>query len=79
MIQKWYQSPVVLYTIIVQVAGVLSMLGFWEWIGVSSDLGPKIAGAIATLISYIVAARNNPTNPTGWGANTPPAESGGES
>jgi hypothetical protein len=71
MVQKWYNSPVFWYTVIIQIAGILSMIGFWGWIGVSVEQGPKIAGAIATLVSFIIAAFNNPTNPTGWGANEP--------
>jgi hypothetical protein len=69
MVQKWYQSWVVISTTIVSIVGLLSTAGGWDLLGSDNASIEKWVGLAIAIISQIFAALNNPYNKTGYGAN----------
>ena len=64
--QSRWKSPVFWGTVITSVVGILSMVGFWNWVGIEQDLVLRIVGALVTLASQILGSANNPTDPKSW-------------
>lgn len=56
-------------TVIVGLVGLLTTVGFWDWVGVSVDYVENIVGAVLTFGALFFGNYNNSTNPVGIGAN----------
>ena len=63
--EKW-KSPVFWGTIATSIVGVLSLLGFWSWVGVQEDLVLRIIGALVALASQIIGGWNTAENKNSW-------------
>jgi hypothetical protein len=63
---KW-ESPIFWGTIATSIVGILSLVGFWSWVGVEQDLVLKIIGGIVAVASQIVGNWNDADVKNAWG------------
>lgn len=60
--QSRWASPVFRSAVVAGLIGILSALGFWEWVGVSEDYILNVSGAVLAFISLVLGSANNPTS-----------------
>ena len=63
---KW-ESPVFWGTIATSLIGILSMVGFWSWVGVEQDMVLKVVGAVVALASQLLGNWNDADIKNAWG------------
>lgn len=66
MEQSRWRSPVLWGTLVTQIIGLLSAMGFWAWVNVSEDIAIKVTGMCIAIAATFIGVVNDPTNKTGW-------------
>lgn len=67
IVQSKWKSPLFWGTIATSLVGILSLVGFWSWVGVDQDMVLKVIGAVVALASQIVGNWNDADVKNAWG------------
>jgi uncharacterized membrane protein len=64
--QSRWASPVFRGAVVAGIIGILTALGFWEWVGISKDYVVNVSGAVLAFISLVLGSANDPTTKNGF-------------
>jgi uncharacterized membrane protein len=65
MLQSRWKSKLMWATLIAQIIAILSLVGFFQWVGVTEEWVGKVVTAVLEVF-VIVGVINDPTNKIGW-------------